>query len=54
MAAPRIIDPTGRTRGEVLTLRVSSKQRKELDKRAAAEGKSMAQIVRDLLEKSTA
>lgn len=50
MAAPRTIDPTGRTRGEVLTLRVSNSQRKKLEKRAAAEGKSIAQIVRDLLE----
>lgn len=54
MAAPRVIDPTGRTCGQVLTLRVSNTQRKELGKRAAAEGKSVAQIVRDLLEKSTA
>lgn len=51
MAAPRTIDPTGRTRGEVLTLRVSNSQRKKLEKRAAAEGKSIAQIVRELLEK---
>jgi predicted HicB family RNase H-like nuclease len=54
MAAPRTIDPTGRTCGEVLTLRVSSSQRKKLERRATAEGKSIAQIVRELLEKLAA
>ena len=54
MARPKTIDPKSSARCEVLTLRVSARQRTKLEKLARLRGVSLSEIVRRLVESAPA
>ena len=50
MGRPLVIDPHGKETGQVVTLRISSKQRARLEVAANKRGVSLSTIFREILD----
>lgn len=53
MGRPRVVDPLGKEAGQVVTLRISSKQRKKLEVEANKRGVSLSTIFREILDQAS-